>query len=107
MTVVYQYSHLGGAEILRVGYPQLERQIYRVISQVRADRTKVSEEKTMRGKRLYSPKGINRQFRERFNELGFRELRDTYTITIPGSEVSIPGAYKQIDFVKGKLLVGV
>jgi len=46
-------------------------------------------------------------FRERFNELGFRELRDTYTITIPGSEVSIPGAYKQIDFVKGKLLVGV
>ena len=35
------------------------------------------------------------------------ELRDTYTITVPNSDVTIPGAFKQIDFVKGKVLVEV
>jgi hypothetical protein len=34
-------------------------------------------------------------------------LRDTYTISVPNSDVRIPGAYKQVDFVKGKVLVEV
>jgi hypothetical protein len=107
MRIVYEYSHLGGAEILQVRYPGSDREIYEIIAAVEAKKTKVSKEKTMRGKMLYSPKEMNRQFHELFASRGYQELRDTYTITIPNSKVAIPGAYKQIDFVKGKVLVEV
>jgi len=50
---------------------------------------------------------MNQQFRGAFAARGYHELRDTYTITIPGSKVSIPGAFKQIDFVKDGVLVEV
>lgn len=78
-----------------------------MIAEVQAKRTKVSKEKTMRGRALYSPKDMNRQFREAFTARGYRELRDTYTITIPNSNVTISGAFKQIDFVKENVLVEV
>jgi len=61
----------------------------------------------MRGRELYSPRDMNRQFRGAFRARGYMELRDVYTITIPHSNVSIPGAFKQIDFVKGPVLVEV
>lgn len=48
---------------------------------------------------------MNKQFKEHFTACGYHELRDRYTITIPNSNISIKGAYKQIDFVKGKVLV--
>lgn len=107
MKVVYEYSHLGGAEILKVRYPEEDEQICRVIAGVKAPKTKISREKTMRGRALYAPKEMNARFRAAFNGLGFQELRDTYTITLPDSPVTVPGAYKQIDFVKGRLLVEV
>jgi hypothetical protein len=105
--IVYEYSHLGGAEILRVRYPEEDERICQVISDVVPHRTKISKEKTMKGRALYAPTDMNAQFKAAFNELGFSELRDTYTITIPNSRVCIPGAFKQIDFVKGRLLVEV
>jgi hypothetical protein len=107
MRIVYEYSHLGGAEILHVRYPACEREIYEIIAEVAARRTKVSKEKTMRGRELYSPKDMNWQFHEAFATKGYYELRDTYTIAMPNSDVAIPGAFKQIDFVKGKVLVEV
>jgi hypothetical protein len=105
--IVYEYSHLGGAEILIVRYPDHEKDIYRIIESVVAKKDKISKEKTMRGKALYSPKSMNRQFRDAFNHRGFSELRDTYTISIPNYDIQISGAYKQIDFVKDKTLVEV
>lgn len=81
--------------------------IYEIIKKVTAKRTKVSKEKTMLGKDLYSPKDMNRQFTAAFKAKGFSELRDTYTIALPNSNISIPGAFKQIDFVKNKVLVEV
>ncbi len=107
MKVVYEYSHLGGAEILKLRYPDCEQEIYDIIAEITAQRTKVSKEKTMRGRELYSPKDMNQQFHEAFAAKGYNELRDTYIITLPHSEVSIPGAFKQIDFVKDKVLVEV
>ncbi|MCH8860332.1 MAG: BstYI [Thaumarchaeota archaeon] len=85
----------------------MNKEIYDVISSVVATKTKISKEKTMRGRRLYAPKDMNRQFRGQFGEKNFRELRDNYTITIPNSDVSIRGAYKQVDFVKKNVLVEV
>jgi hypothetical protein len=107
MRVVYEYSHLGGAEILRLRYPDIEREIYEAIAEVKGNRSKVSREKTMPGKELYSPTDMNEQFRQAFHSRGYTELRDTYTITLPESDVAISGAYKQVDFTKGKVLVEV
>lgn len=107
MRVVYEYSHLGGAEILRMHHPELESEIYSVIEAVRANRTKTSREKTMRGRMLYSPTDMNEQFRRLFRERGYEELRDYYTLTVPGSEFRLDGVYKQIDFAKDRVLVEV
>jgi len=107
MRIVYEYSHLGGSEILKVRYPDIEIEINNIISRIKAKKSKVSKEKTMQGRLLYSPADMNQQFKTAFVARGYRELRDTYTITIPNSEVAIPGAFKQIDFVKEKVLVEV
>ncbi len=107
MKVVYEYSHLGGAEILLVRYPEWNAESYEIIAGVQARRTKISNEKTKRERALYSPIDMNDQFHQAFSARGYRELRDSYTITIPNSDIAIPGAFKQIDFVKGKLLVEV
>jgi len=66
MRIVYEYSHLGGSEILQVRYPDCDQDIYEVISGVTAERNKISKEKTMHGRKLYAPKDMNRQFREGF-----------------------------------------
>ena len=108
MKKVYEYSHLGGAEILHVRYPKHEKDIDEVIAKITGlKKSKVSKEKTMPGTLLYSPKDVNSKFTEAFRAKDYKELRDTYTITIPGSTVAIKGAFKQIDFVKDKVLVEV
>jgi len=105
MRIVYEYSHLGGSEILQVRYPHIQLEINAIIMDIKAQRSKVSKEKTMRGRLLYSPKGMNQQFKAAFVARGYQELRDTYTITLPNSNVAITGAFKQIDFVKERVLV--
>lgn len=107
MKVVYEYSHLGGAEILQVRYPTIDKEIYNIISSVSANRLKESKEKQKKGKMLYAPLDMNSQFKEKFNNNNFLELKDTYDITIPNSEIKISGAFKQIDFVKEKVLIEV
>ncbi len=67
MRIVEVYSHLNGEEFLLVHHRSLYGEINCVIAQVHADqcRTKVSEEKTMKGKRLYSPHMLNAGFASR------------------------------------------
>lgn len=107
MKIIYEYSHLGGSEILSVHYKQIEDEIYRTINKVKANKIKVSKEKTMKGKMLYDPKDMNLQFKKYFKEYGFNELKDSYTIEIPNSEIRISGAFKQVDFVKNNILIEV
>jgi len=105
MNVVYEYSHLGGSEILKVRFPEIEKNIKEIISEVKGKRIKESREKTMKGKMLYSPKDMNQQFKEAFESRGYRELKDIYTITLPNSDIKISNVFKQIDFVKDKGLI--
>jgi len=108
MRKAYEYSHLGGAEILKVRYPKLESEIDEVIASIKdLKKTKVSKEKTMRGELLYSPKDINARFRDAFHARGYKELRDTYAIELPNYSERIVGAFKQVDFVKDKVLLEV
>ncbi|HNO95393.1 MAG TPA: BglII/BstYI family type II restriction endonuclease, partial [Anaerolineales bacterium] len=88
-------------------YPQHEKDIYKVVSLVKGNRSKISKEKTKIGKALYSPIDMNSQFEKEFNNRGFHEIRDTYTISLPNYELEINGAFKQVDFVKDKVLVEV
>ena len=107
MLKVYEYSHLGGLEILKVRYPHIEKEIDEVIRDVLiTGKTKISKEKTKEGKRLYSPKEMNLKFKEEFEKRGFRELKDYYQIDAYDKKHKIK-AFKQIDFVKEKVLVEV
>lgn len=107
MKIIYEYSHLGGSEILQVRYPEINKEIYEVIKNVKPTKSKESKEKTKVGKMLYSPIDMNKQFNDLFSARNYREIKDMYTITIPNSSVEIRGAFKQIDFVKEKVLIEV
>lgn len=48
MKIAYEYSHLGGAEILQVRYPEIHDEIREMIGSVVAERTKVSRERLRR-----------------------------------------------------------
>jgi len=50
---------------------------------------------------------MNQQFKEAFESRGYRELKDIYTITLPNSDIKISNVFKQIDFVKDKVLIEV
>lgn len=107
MNIVYTYSHLGGMEILQVHQRKILEEVADVIASVKPRKAKVSREKTKMGQRLVSPIDLNSSFKVQFNARGYQELRDTYTISVPGNAIRIPGAYKQVDFVKEKVLVEV
>jgi len=102
MKQIYTYSHLGGEEILMIRYPRLNQEINEVIENIpNMGRGKVSQEKTMKGKSLFSPADMNEAFEEMFEPLGWEELRRTYTISIPNYRHEISNSYKQCDSTKG------
>lgn len=109
MRKAYEYSHLGGAEILLCRFPEIDKDIDAVIAAVdgAAARVKVSREKTMPGALLYSPTHLNAAFGKEFSLRGFHEEKDRYEITLPETQTIIPGAYKQVDFVKDRVFVEV
>lgn len=130
MKIIDVYSHLNGEEYLLVKQPNLYQEIKDVIEQVDATKciTKKSKEKTMKGKRLYSPKALNRQFKSFFRQKGWSESRYSYCVTTnrkymeemlksplkdqreyliqKGVDDPIQ-SYKQTDFVKERVAVEV
>ena len=129
MQVKARYSHLNGEEYLLVHRRQLWEEVQTVIAEVDAlaCRTKVSKEKTMRGKVLFSPADMNRAFRNGLSQLGWSERRNTFWVTadekilrgvydLPEEEqkrvIEEAGltpimSYNQTDFVKDRVAVEV
>jgi hypothetical protein len=66
MRVVYEYSHLGGSEILHMRYPMIEEEINRIIGTKHPQRSKISKAKTSEGKALFSLIDMNTQFKKRY-----------------------------------------
>ncbi len=62
------YSHLNGEEFLIARKPALWREIKNVIANVDLSicKTKISKEKTMKGKIVYSPVDLNNEFKHAF-----------------------------------------
>lgn len=129
MKIAETYSHLNGLEFLLVHKPALWEELQAVIASIDAAacRTKISKEKTMQGKKLFSPIAMNQAFKEKLGHLGWGESRVAYwvtkdaklirrTLTLPpeeqkkeiaaGGETAIY-SYNQTDFVKDRVAVEV
>jgi hypothetical protein len=129
MKIVETYSHLNGLEYLLVHKPNLWREIQSVINNVDAEKfkTKVSKEKTMKGKILYSPVSMNAEFKRLLHAKSWEEsrvsywvtkseklIRKTLTMTPEAQKKEIQAAgevpifsYNQTDFVKDRVAVEV
>ena len=129
MQIKARYSHLNGEEYLIVHRKQLWEEVQAVVAEVDAFacQTKVSREKTMRGKTLFSPPDMNRLFKDGLEKLGWSERRNTFWVTddekllrgiydLPESQqkqaIEEAGltpimSYNQTDFVKDRVAVEV
>ncbi|HCJ51290.1 MAG TPA: restriction endonuclease [Gallionella sp.] len=129
MKIIETYSHLNGLEFLLVHKPKLWKELRAVIKSIDATacKTKISKEKTMKGKALYSPVVMNKQFSELLGNRGWGESRVSYwvtkdarlirkTIALPPAEqkleIEATGekpifSYNQTDFVKDRVAIEV
>lgn len=83
MRICETYSHLNGLEFLLVHKPRLWEEVKTVIGKVNAEKckTKVSREKGMKGKLLYSPVEMNARFAQLLNAKNWVESRVSYWVT--------------------------
>jgi hypothetical protein len=92
-----------------------------------AHKTKISEEKTMKGKKLYSPKSLNKAYSAILSKNGWDESRTSYWVTsdvelirktmqmlpkeqkeeIQAAGKRAIGSYNQTDFVKNRVAIEV
>lgn len=82
MRIAKKYSHLNGEEWLLVHENDTYQEILNAIKAIDAERcrTKVSKEKTMKGKILYSPAALNKEFDRLLSRLGWESMRYSYYI---------------------------
>jgi len=80
--VAKEYSHLNGEEWLLVHEKDTYQEILDVSEDIDAEscRTKISKEKRMRGRALYSPVDLNAEFSRRFLALGWESTRYSYYV---------------------------
>lgn len=129
MKIGAMYSHLNGFEWIQYHQKDMWDEIEEVIFGIKADtfRTKVSKEKTMKGKKLFSPTELNKRMKDDFEQLGWFESRTNYWVTddynliskimhlkekdqkkLIEEEGKIPiNSYNQTDFVKNRIAVEV
>lgn len=116
MKIVGMYSFNHGREVIESQYASLLDEVKQAISGVDATRsqTKISEEKTMPGKMLYSPSALNVDFKREFAARDW--ISNTRIQCDYPSEFYIDGyqpdnqsrgAYREMDFIKNRLGVEV
>jgi len=83
MKIGAMYSHLNGQEWLLVHRKKLWKEILTTIECIDASRyrTKISKEKTMPGKKLFSPKRLNKRFDIELGKLGWKQRKTSYWVT--------------------------
>lgn len=130
MKIAKKYSHLNGEEYLIVHHKKLYDEIKTIIRSIDANilKTKISKEKTKKGKKLFSPIAMNKALDKKFKENDWSESRYQYYITLDRElmekSLSLPSkeqkefliangendpifSYNQTDFVKEKVAVEV
>lgn len=129
MKITETYSHLNGLEYLLVHKPKLWSELQDVVTVLDAEgcKTKISKEKTKKGKLLYSPLEMNREFQKLLRSRGWTESRVSYWVTrseklvrktlsmsaedqkreiLTAGEIPI-FSYNQTDFVKDRVAIEV
>ena len=129
MRIAEVYSHLNGREFLLVHKPNLYAEIEEVIKSVDAEqcRTKVSKERGMKGRLLFSPIDMNASFCTLLRQKQWNESRVSYWVTKDEKlirktltmgpeeqrqEIEAAGqipifSYNQTDFVKDRVALEV
>ena len=82
MKIKQIYSHLNGYEFIRFHKEALWIEIENAINSVDASKAfdKISKEKTMVGRVLYSPSGLNNLIKAEFTRQGWTEKRISYYV---------------------------
>ncbi|MCI0487753.1 MAG: restriction endonuclease [Blastocatellia bacterium] len=115
MKIAGIYSFKDGEEEITKNYSILLTEVNAVIKAVDASvhKVKVSKEKTMTGRVLYSPPSINKAFKAEFSARDWTPVRVAcdYPTTHFVKEYKIrstnKGAFREMDFVKDKLGIEV
>lgn len=115
MRVVARFSFAGGQEVIEASYANELREIYSAISNIDAEacKTKISKEKTMQDRLLYSPRDLNNCFKRELNPLNWWNIKvpcdySAFGTYEEGYEIpTVEGAFRDMDFVKNKLGVEV
>lgn len=113
MKIVGQYAFNDGLAYVEAHYTALLKQS--LIPQINAAdaKTKISQEKTMPGRLLYSPKALNKQFEQPFYMAGWQSIRvpceypTEYYVNGYNPPRNRQQAFREIDFVKEKLGIEV
>jgi hypothetical protein len=118
MRIAGLYSFNNGKEVITEMHRSQMEEVLQVIESVDAEfcKTKVSKEKTMKDKVLYSPPALNEAFKEQFADRGWINYKITaeyskeyyvpgYTPPPRSGRESVP--FRDMDFVKNKLGVEV
>jgi hypothetical protein len=116
MRIAGVYSFNKGKETVTKKYPTLITEVNAVINSIDAKKhkTKSSEEKTMHGRMLYSPKSLNQAFKTGFNEFeNWKSIRvpceypTTHYLEDYNIRTKNRGAFREMDFVKDRLGIEV
>lgn len=111
MRVAANYSFKKGEETLVAKSPHLLEEIHQIIAGINAaaHKTKISKEKTMRGRKLYAPLKLNTSFRKGFSHFGWETIRvkcdyptNLYVRGYTPSKLN-KGAFREMDFVKERV----
>jgi hypothetical protein len=115
MIIAGVYSFDKGQEYVEKHFAGELREVTNIITSIDSAilKLKTSQEKTMRGRRLYSPPAINRAFKQQFEDLDWRnhrikrEYSSEFYVGGYRSNTSSAGAFRDMDFVKNKLGVEI
>ncbi len=116
MKIVGMYSFNRGREVVEANYADLLVEVRQAVAGVDAAQslTKVSEEKTMSGKMLYSPRGLNQNFKHEFASRGWTsntriqcDYPSEFYVDGYQPDSQSHGAFREIDFIKNRLGVEV
>ncbi len=111
MKVVSTYSHKGGFNYIQQLFSRELTEVYDVINSVNASQatTKISKEKTMPGRRLFSPVALNKLFKNEFRKRSWKSSKlDVRTeVTLADGRRLLHEGFREMDFVKNRVGIEV
>ncbi len=115
MQIAGKFSFAGGEEYITTRYQELLNEVSDAIQMIDASlkKTKTSREKTMKGRKLFSPRALNKDFKKILTPNGWASHKELceysrdYYLPHYKSATETKGAFRDMDFVKGKLGIEV